>query len=187
MSASDVVAARIGTQAELGASALRGQSPADLGQQVAAGVASSTPGVTSVDAAQLLALVQQMQARLEAVEAERAAEKREGLPSIVAQAELIYAHLAHRNSALAGAGDLADITDRAAGLVDAARSAAASGDASEAVILAGALARRLSRASAPVDVSYPLQLLQEDFPETAAALRKPAAAGAGPGPVVHTF
>jgi hypothetical protein len=187
MSANDVVAAQIGAQAELGqASALQGQDPAALGQQVAAGVASS-PGVTSVDASQLLALVQQMQARLETVEAERAAEKRTGLPSIVQQAELIYAHLAHRNSALAGVGALADITAKAATLVDAAKSAATSGDASEAITLAGALARRLSRASAPVDVSYPLQLLEEDFPETAAALRKPATAAAGPGPVVHTF
>jgi hypothetical protein len=205
MSAYDEVAARIAAQSELGQAApLQGQAPDALGQQVAAGVAGAAPpGTTGVDVAELLAFVQQLQARVEAVEAERAAEKTAGLPDVVVRAEQILADLQHRHGALSAASPLQGAVDRAGALLDAAKAAVDSGDSSELLSLAGALEKHLGRVAGPAasaDISYARQLVGEDLVEAAANLRKPSSVVAGSvvsrsdapvprklGPVVHTF
>jgi hypothetical protein len=185
------------------AEAIRGASPADLGQQVAAGVGAAPPGTTGVDVAELLAFVQQLQARVEAVEAERAAEKTAGLPDVVVRAEQILADLQHRHGALSAASPLQGAVDRAGALLDAAKAAVDSGDSTELLSLAGALEKHLARVAGPAasaDISYARQLVGEDLVDAAANLRKPSNVVAGSvvsrsdapvprklGPVVHTF
>jgi hypothetical protein len=189
MSAYDTVAAQIAAQSELGQAAA--QPPQAMAAQVAAGVAAATvPGVTSVDPAQLLAIVQQLQAQVESMAEERAAEKTAHLPGIVQVANTILADLTSRDSALgSNSRVLEPAVAKAKALADAASAAASSGDVSELVTLGAALERHLARvgpSAASADVSYAQQLVGEDLPEAAANLRKPKAA-AGQGPVKHTF
>jgi hypothetical protein len=76
---------------------------------------------------------------------------------------------------------LTPLVKKAADLADAAERAATTGDASEVTALAGALAKGLNRVrhqAASADVSYPLQLLEEDLPETAAGLKRTGTATA---------
>jgi hypothetical protein len=138
-----------------------------------------------VDISELLAQLQALQDRVGQVEDERAAERVKGQPGIVQRAEQILAQLTHRHLAGSEASALAGAVDRAGKLVEAAKAAADSGDAGEALTLAAALSRHLTRvgpAAASVDVSYPQQLLDEDFPEAAAAVRPPKAAPAAGAP-----
>lgn len=187
-------------QAELRSTApFGGATPEQAGQQLI----TSGAGATSVDAEQLLALVRQLQSRVQQVEDERAAERTAGLPDVVVRAEQILADLTHRHGALSAASPLAPAVERAAKLVDAARAAVESGSTGELLTLADALGRHLARvapAAASADVSYAAQLVSEDLPEAAAAIRGPSAAPAGQvphaaaqtpaparGPVTHTF
>jgi hypothetical protein len=175
-------------QAELGQAApMQSRDTAELGEQVA----SSGAGATEVDVQALLAQLEEFRRRIDAVEDDRAAERVKDQPGIVQRAELILAHLAHRHAAGSGFSVLGPAVEKAEALVDAAKAAVDSGDTGEALTLAGALSKHLTRvgpAAASVDVSYPQQLLDEDFPESAAAVRpartaapQPAAQGA-PGP-----
>lgn len=195
--------AQIAAQAELRSTApFGGATSEQAGQQLA----SSGAGATEVDAAALLALVQQLQDTVTRIEDERAAERTAGLPDVVVRAEQILADLQHRHGALSAGSPLAPAVERAGKLVDAARSAVESGDPAELLTLAGALAKHLARvssAASSADISYALQLADTDLPEAAAAIRAPSAAPAGRvphaaaqrpqqpaparGPVTHTF
>jgi hypothetical protein len=178
----EIAAQQIGAQAELrNVQPLQGAPDASLGAQAAEAGAA----VTSVDAEQLLALVQTLQARVEAVEAERAAERTAGLPDVVIRAEQILADLTHRHGALSVASPLQGAVDRAAALVGAAKAAVTSGSTAELLSLAAALEKNLARvapAAASADVSYALQLVGEDLPEAAANIRGPAPAAPVPAP-----
>lgn len=182
---SAAAAEAIRRQSELRSTApFGGATPAQAGQQLAAGGA----GTTSVDPDQLLALVQQLQERVQQVEDERAAERTAGLPDVVVRAEQILADLTHRHGALSAASPLEPAVARARALVDAARAAVESGDTGELLTLAGALGKHLARVApmaASADVSYSLQLVEEDLPEAAAGIRGPALPGAVPGQVPH--
>jgi hypothetical protein len=162
-------------QAELGQAApMHNADAGDLGQQVAA----SGAGAQATDVEALLAELRKLQDRVATVEDERAAERVKDKPGIVQRAEQILAQLAHRHGAGSDYSVLGGAVERAEALVEAAKAAVDSGDPAEAIDLAGALSKHLARvgpAAASVDVSYPQQLLDEDFPESAAAVRKPAA------------
>ena len=202
MSTPDAAARQqIAAQAELGSAApFGGATPQQAGQQMA----EAGAGATSVDTDALFALIKSLQDRVQTVEDERAAERTQGLPDVVVRAEQILADLTHRHGALSAASPLSGAVDRAGKLVDAARAAVDSGDAGELLTLAAALGKHLARvgpAAASADVSYSRQLVDEDLPEAAAAIRGPsnspaglvphAAAASRPaparGPVVHTF
>jgi hypothetical protein len=174
----DPTAQAIAGQAELGQAApMAAADPAELGQQVADGGA----GATAVDTDQLLAMLADLQKRVAGVEAERAAERTAGKPGIVATAELVLAHLAHRHGALSAGSPLGPAVEKAGALVEAAKSAAESGSGDEVGQLAGALAAHLARvsgAAASADTSYPHQLLTEDLPEAIGALAAGAAKAA---------
>ena len=169
----DEAAAQIRGQSELaGSSPMGSASPAGLGAQAHAQGAQ----VTSVDTDELFAYIRDLQERVEAVEAERAAERRGTRPSIVAVAENLKAQIDHRHAALGSNNTvLKDAADLAGKIVEAAGTAAEKGVPGELLSLAGALAAKLTRvspAAASADLSYPLQLATEDLPETAADLKE---------------
>jgi hypothetical protein len=160
---------------------------------------------TSVDVAQLLAMVQALQARVDQSDAQRAAEQTAGQPGVVTIAEDLLADLTHRHGALGTRSPLGPAVEKAGALADAAKAAADSGDTTDLLSLAGALEKHLTRvapAAASADISVARQMVGEDLPEAAAALHKPAAvpaataapaqapaAAATPasGPVTHKF
>lgn len=174
--------AQIAAQQELGRTApMDDAAPGELGQQVA----SSGAGATDVDVQALLAQLRELQGRVQSVEDERAAEKVQGLPDVVVRAEQILADLTHRHGALSAGSPLGDIVDRAGALVEAARGAVESGDSGELLTLAGALGKRLARvasAAASADISFARQLVDEDLPEAAAAIRPARQPGAQDAP-----
>lgn len=168
----DQAAAQIRSQSELaGSSPLGSQDPGQLGQQAAAEGAQ----VTNVDVDELFAYIRDLQSRVEAVEAERAAERKGTRPGIVEVAENLKAQIEHRHGALGAHNPiLKDAVDLAGKIAEAAATAAETGVPGEILSLAGALASKLTRLSsgaASADVSYPLQLATEDLPEIAADLR----------------
>jgi hypothetical protein len=169
-------------QAELGQAAPMNSTPdTQVGQQLAdsgagatevdvAGLQAQLDASTRASAAQLAAFQQ----RLDAMDtAAAAAASRTGQPGIVQRAELILAQLVHRHGAGSNASVLGDAVTKAEALVEAAKSGAESGDPAESLTLADALSRHLARVSrgGNVDVSYPQQLLDEDFPESAASVK----------------
>jgi hypothetical protein len=166
-------AAQIRGQQELaGAEPLQGQAPADVGQQaVAAGAA-----VTHVDTDELLAYIRDLQGRVEAVEAERAAEKKAGVPSVVAWAEQIASDLAGRHAALSANKVLGPAVEKAGKLVEIARAAAESGDGTALAAAAQALSGHLGRvasAASSADISYAQQIAAEHLPDAIAELKAP--------------
>jgi hypothetical protein len=164
-------AAQIRGQHELaGSSPLQGQTSEDVGRQAQAAGAE----VTGVNVEELFAFIRQLQERVEAVEAERAQERKGTSPGIVAKAEQILADLTHRHGALGQASVLGDAVDKAARLVEAAKAADDSGDGTAVTSLAGALGKHLSRvasAASSADISYARQLVEEDLPEIVADLK----------------
>jgi hypothetical protein len=157
-------------QAELGQAAPMNSAPeTQVGQQLA----DSGAGATEVDVAGLQAQLAAFQQRLDAMDTATAAASRTDQPGIVQRAELILAQLTHRHGAGSNASVLGDAVTKAEALVEAARAGAESGDPAESLTLADALSRHLARVSrgGNVDVSYPQQLLDEDFPESAASVK----------------
>lgn len=174
-------------QAELGQAApMASADPGQLGQHVA----ESGAGAQATDVDALMAELHKLQQRVATVEDERAAERVKDKPGIVQRAEQILAQLTHRHGAGSDYSVLGGAVDRAAALLEASKSAVDSGDPAEALDLAGALSKHLARvgpAAASVDVSYPQQLLEEDFPESAQTVRKPRAAPAPAPAGADTF
>jgi len=157
-------------QAELGQAAPMNSTPeTQVGQQLA----DSGAGATEVDVAGLQAQLAAFQQRLDAMDTAAAAASRTDQPGIVQRAELILAQLTHRHGAGSNASVLGDAVTKAEALVEAAKAGAESGDPAESLTLADALSRHLARVSrgGNVDVSYPQQLLDEDFPESAASVK----------------
>jgi hypothetical protein len=176
---SSVAAEQIKAQSELaGAAPMGGVSPAELGAQAQAAGA----GVTSIDANELLAYIRGLEARVEAVEAERQAERDSGKPDLVTAAELLRDHIAHRSEAIGGkASVLHPFVAKAQAVVEAAGRAVDSGDGGEVRDLVGSLASGLARVAAvaaSADVSYPVQLAAEVVPDILASLRTHPAATA---------
>jgi hypothetical protein len=156
---------------QVGGTAMHDTSEAELGRQAAAAGAT----VTNVDVDELFAYIRDLQARVEAVEADREAERRAGKPDLVTTAELIQGHIAHRARALGQGGVLDQFLAKADALVDAAKRAAETGDGGEVRDMASALGAGIARVAglaASADVSYPLQLITEDLPEVLAGLHK---------------
>jgi hypothetical protein len=176
---STVAAEQIGAQGELADSApMGGRNPAELGAQAQAAGAQ----VTGIDADELLSYIRDLESRVQAVEAERQAERDSGKPDLVTAAELLHGHIAHRSEAIGGKGSvLAPFVDKAKALVEAAGRAVESGDGSEVRDMASSLASGLARvasAAASADVSYPVQLAAEVLPDVLSSLRKRPAAQA---------
>jgi hypothetical protein len=143
-------------------------------QQLGQAALDAGAGATSVDANELLAYIRGLEARVEAVEAERQAERDAGKPDLVTMAEILSQHIAHRASALGKGGVLDPFIAKGQALVDAAKRAAESGDGSEVSSMLGSLAAGLTRiagAAASADVSYPIQLAAETLPEIVSALK----------------
>lgn len=114
---------------------------AEVAAQLAAGQAASPGGVTETDVAKLVAGMATMQARLDALEEERAAGA--AVP-VQATAEALRDILRlHDSQSSADHGDALRLADDA---VDAAKNAAESGDGSQVHVIAGKLARALKRA-----------------------------------------
>jgi hypothetical protein len=160
---------------------------------------------TSVDIGALLKQVQALQARVDQDQAQRAAEQSAGQPGVVSRAEDLLADLVGRHGALGARSPLQPAVDKATALVEAAKTAADSGDTTDLLSLAGALEKHLTRmapAAASAGLGHAIQLVGEDLPEAASALRAqlaaaapataapaqdPAAATPASGPVTHTF
>lgn len=196
----EAAAQQIQGQAELGSAATSPGAPdAVVGQQLAAAGA----GATDIDVAALLAQLNALQSTVAGMQAAQAAAGASDQPGIVQRAEDLLADLTHRNGALGARSALGPAVEKAAALVESAKSAAESGDTSEFLTLAGALGKHLARvspAAASADISYARQLVDEDIPEAAAAVKPaaapaataapaqaPAAAAPARGPVTHTF
>lgn len=121
-----------------------GVTPPDetsLAAELAARQAAAPAGVTDVDVAKLLELIQGMQARVDALEAEKASGAAVPvLGTAEALRDLIAVHAAH--SPGADHGDVLRLADDA---VDAARNAADTGDGSLVVQISQKIARALAK------------------------------------------
>jgi hypothetical protein len=161
---------QIAGQDELGGqTALQDARPGDVAQQMA----DAGAGATSVDVVALLEQLQKLQASVEAMQAERDAERKAAaVPGLIHAVKTLHADLTHRSGA-DGTGLLDEAVSRAAELLEAAETAVDSGVTDKVHALAGSLAAHLDRIAsqaAHVDVSYARQLAGEDVTRAAATL-----------------
>ena len=158
----------------------------DIASELAARQAAHPAGITDVDIPAMLAMIQGLQARVDSMEADRAAGN---APPVKATAEtirdLLTAHANHNPGA-----DFTAVKGLADDLVDAAGNAADSGDGAALTAVAGKLERAVAKVHpGPGDHHYLTQALgfiRDHLPDVVDRLVPPvrpaAAVGSGRAP-----